>query len=158
MKEIHSIGIIHCDIKPQNFLLFGNNGHSDDSFDENILIKLCDFGLCHYVDPKTEKAAMKLPCGTYQYKAPEIKNDCYIDYSVDMWSFGISLYKMAVAYFPSDIKKYKYGTGPIPFRENDWSSFDFNLLKDLIEKCLQYDPSKRISSKEALKHPWFDTL
>ena len=32
------------------------------------------------------------------------------------------------------------------------------LLKDLIEKCLQYEPSKRITSKEALKHPWFDTL
>lgn len=101
---------------------------------------------------------MKIACGTYQYKAPEIKNDCIIDYSVDIWSFGISLYKMAVAYFPTDIKKYQYGTGPIPFRENDWTSFEFNLLKDLIEKCLQYDPSKRISSKDALKHPWFDNL
>ncbi len=158
LKEIHSIGIIHCDIKPQNFLLFGNTGHSDDSFDDNIILKLIDFGLSHYIDPRSGKAFMKLGCGTFQYKAPEIQNDCYIDYSIDIWAFGISLYKMAVAYFPSDIKKYQYGSGPIPFRESDWSSFSFLKLKNLIELCLNYDPSKRISAREALKHPWFDTL
>lgn len=29
------------------------------------------------------------------------------------------------------------------------------LLLDLLTKMLQFDPSKRISVKEALKHPWF---
>lgn len=62
---------------------------------------------------------------------------------------------MAVAYFPTDFKKYQYGTGPIPFRERDWKNFNLPLIRDLIERCLQMDPSKRISAQEALKHPWF---
>lgn len=74
LKELHSLGIIHCDIKPQNFLLFNNTGHSDDSFDENIILKLADFGLCHYINSQTGKALMKMACGTQGYKAPEVKN------------------------------------------------------------------------------------
>ena len=75
-----------------------------------------------------------------------------------MWSFGICLYKMAVAYFPSDIKKYQYGSGPIPFREKDWNSFTFFEIKDLIERCLQYNSEDRISAEKALKHTWFDNI
>jgi cell division cycle 2-like protein len=26
---------------------------------------------------------------------------------------------------------------------------------DLLQKLMTYDPSKRISAEEALKHPWF---
>lgn len=75
---MHSRGIIHCDIKPQNFLLFNNTGHSDESFDDNIILKITDFGLCHFVDPKTNKAEMKIACGTYNYKAPEVQNVIFL--------------------------------------------------------------------------------
>jgi serine/threonine protein kinase len=73
-----------------------------------------------------------------------------------MWSFGISLYQMAVAYLPTAIKKYKYGSGPIPFRAADWRDYQFAQLKDLIESCLKMDPKERITVSEALIHPWFD--
>lgn len=73
-----------------------------------------------------------------------------------MWSFGVSLYQMAVAYMPTAIKQYKYGTGPIPFRKIDWNSFNFPLVRDLIESCLQMKPEDRISAADALQHPWFE--
>jgi calcium-dependent protein kinase len=64
---------------------------------------------------------------------------------------------MAVAYFPTAIKKYTYGSGPIPFRQADWKEFEAGeLIQDLIERCLQMDPDKRITAEEALNHPWFD--
>jgi len=46
------------------------------------------------------------------------------------------------------------GSGPIPFRTQDWKHLDFLNIKDLIEKCLQYEPSNRINAKDALQHPW----
>ena len=63
---------------------------------------------------------------------------------------------MAVAYLPTAIKQYKYGSGPIPFRYVDWKDYDFVNLKNLIESCLCIDPNKRITVLEALNHPWFD--
>lgn len=74
LDELHKRGIIHCDIKPFNFLLFNNTGHSDESFDENIEVKLTDFGLCHFIDESTGKSHMKLACGTHNFKAPEVDN------------------------------------------------------------------------------------
>lgn len=79
-----------------------------------------------------------------------------MDKSIDIWSFGISLYKMAACYFPTAIGGYKYGTGPIPFRKNEWKYFEGkDLIQDLIKQCLYIDPSKRISAEDALNHPWF---
>jgi serine/threonine protein kinase len=63
---------------------------------------------------------------------------------------------MAVAYLPTAIKQYKYGSGPIPFRNADWREYEFDKVKDLIESCLHIDPVKRITVQEALNHPWFD--
>ena len=37
-----------------------------------------------------------------------------------MWSLGIVIYVMAVAYFPHMMKGYKYGQGAVPFRNIDW--------------------------------------
>jgi serine/threonine protein kinase len=99
---------------------------------------------------------MKIRCGTFGYTAPEVANQVFVDQSIDIWSFGLCLYQMAVAYLPPAIKQYRYGTGPIPFRRVDWTSFNFEKLKDLIESCLQIKPENRISAKDAINHPWFE--
>ncbi|KAK2765058.1 hypothetical protein FQN54_008757 [Arachnomyces sp. PD_36] len=45
----------------------------------------------------------------------------------------------------------KIGEKPQPIFNDE----EHDLLVDLLEQMLEYDPSKRITSKEALKHPWF---
>lgn len=75
-----------------------------------------------------------------------------------MWSFGLCLYKMAVAYFPKAIKNYKFSDGPIPFRRSDWGCYEEKeYIQDLIVRCLKVNPEERITSEEALNHPWFET-
>ena len=68
---------------------------------------------------------------------------------------GVVLYKMSVAYLPTQIAGYKYGSGSLPFRKVDWKKRSPEL-QDLIMKMLEVDPAKRISVDEALQHPWFE--
>ena len=64
---------------------------------------------------------MEEKCGTIGYMAPEITSSgVLVGPEIDMWSFGVVLYEMCVAYKPTAIKKYKYGNQPIPFRARDW--------------------------------------
>ena len=50
--------------------------------------------------------------------APEIEGKMItITKAIDVWAYGIVLYKLAVAYFPTSVKKYKYTDGPLPFYE-----------------------------------------
>jgi len=88
LNEIHKNDIIHCDIKPQNFLLFKNDKDVDDSedygsdvdynsvdsFDPNQFLKITDFGLAHPIAFGNTKTFMKYRCGTFYYTAPEITN------------------------------------------------------------------------------------
>jgi len=59
------------------------------------------------------------------------------------------LYEMCTAYKPTKLANYRYGSGPIPFRDRDWKKYDVNI-KDLIMKCLEMNPEKRINSIDAL--------
>lgn len=58
---------------------------------------------------------------------------------------------MSVAYFPHMIKGYKYGDGPIPFRNIDWRKKN-PLLKNFVESLLQLNPENRPTVEEALNH------
>lgn len=73
--------------------------------------------------------------GTWGYIPPEAKNSSVIGREFDMWSFGLTLYEMAVAYKPTQIKNYKYDTGELPFRKTDWRGRS-EELKSLITGCM----------------------
>lgn len=119
VKEMHDANIIHADLKLPNLLLHKEN-------DEDIpIVKVCDFGISQIITPNQfgglRKALMKERSGTCGYIAPEIRGaNQLIGPEVDMWAFGIILYQMCVAYKPTQLKGYKYGTGPIPYNKRDW--------------------------------------
>jgi serine/threonine protein kinase len=84
-------------------------------------------------------ALMKDRSGTAGYIAPEIKtNNVLVGPDIDMWAFGVMLYEMCTAYKPTVLQNYRYGSGPIPYRQRDWKKLDKQgaVVQDLINKCL----------------------
>merc|ERR1712029_260534 len=55
------------------------------------------------------------------------------------------------------ITKFTFQSGLPSVWMSNYGHLDANGL-DLLDKMLIYDPSKRISAKQALKHPYFDDL
>jgi serine/threonine protein kinase len=88
------------------------------------IAKLCDFGLSGRLDSDGKINMTRV--GTMGYMAPELGKGP-VDSSIDMFSFGVVLYEMTTAYKPTAVKNFKYGSGPIPFRNVDWRKRNRNL-------------------------------
>ncbi len=52
--------------------------------------------------------------------APEILPEAWIGPEVDIYSFGIVLYELAVAYKPNNLPNQKSEKGLVSFRKQDW--------------------------------------
>lgn len=164
LHYLHSLGVVHRDLKLDNILLQGSGPNSD--------LKIADFGLSALVrieedgydanESGKRKTYRKLKdmWGTKEYFAPEVVEQAYGP-QADVWALGCVLYEMLS------------GEQAFPVRENDTESkfygritrgeYDLNKpvwkkiskdAKDLIQKTLQVDPSKRWSASECLNHPW----
>lgn len=102
---IHTRNIIHADLKPANLLLHRPTPE-EKAQGKKPIIKLCDFGISQVANPQEfgglQKAMMKERSGTAGYIAPEIKaNNKVVGPEIDIWSFGVILYEMCVAYKPT---------------------------------------------------------
>jgi serine/threonine protein kinase len=153
LDAMKTIGIAHRDIKPANILMANKGDQS------GINVKLGDFGMATFVGKDN---LVRGRCGTPGYVAPEIleakKNGAY-ENTVDMFSAGVLLYILLCGYEPfsyaesekeliNENKKAK-----VEYPHADWSTVSIEG-RDLVEKMLERDPSKRIEPKKALQHPW----
>lgn len=148
IEYLHSKNVVHRDLKLENLLLA--------SPDDITKVKIADFGLA-----KKAIEAMSTVCGTPQYVAPEvIQGIPGLEYGpgVDMWSAGVVLYILLGGYPPfwsesepalfEQIRK-----GQFNFDDPVWTNVS-NSAKDLIRQLLDTDPTRRLTAKDALAHPW----
>eukprot|EP00050_Salpingoeca_kvevrii_P000434 m.148135 g.148135 ORF g.148135 m.148135 type:complete len:292 (-) comp10116_c0_seq3:1163-2038(-) len=173
MHFCHVRRILHRDIKPQN-LLIDAAGH----------IKLADFGLARAFSVPLRCYTQEVV--TLWYRAPELLLGSQdYSTPVDIWSLGSIFAEMVLGrpLFPGDseidqlYRIFRTLGTPTPevwpgltsmpnyhagFPEWPRQSLSQTLTMlpaegvDLVASMLQYDPLKRLTAKDALRHPFFE--
>ena len=125
----------------------------------NYGIKLIDFG-CSKMFTRTKRKFNDI-IGTLVYCSPEVLINDYND-SCDVWSCGVLMYCLLCGYFPFQGEEEDEITRKILSGKFEFDVEDFSIIsdeaKDLIKKCLKYEPQNRITIQEALNHRFFDDL
>lgn len=163
LKNAHSKGVVHRDIKPGNILM-SKRGE----------IKLADFGIASdekesevpsssmqksvdstvaFVDSAITMAGSTL--GTPAYMSPEqLTDSSKVDVRADIYSLGVMLYEMVTGtkpyagdMAPSTIAKIKKGNYIPPRKINKSISPE---IASLITKMMKPNPSKRFQSIEPI--------
>lgn len=124
LAHAHQHKIIHCDIKPENFILF-----PDDQ------LKLADFGFAK-ISLRTLKASGS---GTIDYIAPEQAMG-RPKFQSDVFSLGLVLYRL----FSGTLPEWPF-TWPMTGHDRLRSRVRPEFV-ELLRKALQLDPAKRFRS------------
>ncbi len=80
LKFVHKLGLMHCDIKPENILLCSYS---------RALIKIIDFGSSSFVSDRQSSYIQ-----SRSYRAPEVILGLPYDGKIDMWSLGCVVAEM----------------------------------------------------------------
>jgi len=176
LAYVHSLGICHRDIKPQNLLI------NPDTHE----LKLCDFGSAKIL--VEGESNVSYICSRY-YRAPELLFQAF-EYTgaIDVWSAGCVLSELLLSQpiFAGDsaidqlveiIKvlgtptreevnfmnpEYQdYKRFPM-IKSKQWSNVFASVVPpiviDLVSKMLVYSPNDRINPLAACAHPCFDEI
>jgi serine/threonine protein kinase len=139
--------VVHRDIKLQN-IMFQSAGDFES-------LKLVDFGLACRL---TKNEFANECCGSVGYIAPEVYSRKDYRFEVDMFSFGVLLFRLLSGDrpFPNtnsrvlerDTQECRYNV-----TTSAWSNVSDDA-KDLVRKLIVHR-EERLTVEQALLHPWF---
>ncbi|XP_052383031.1 obscurin isoform X43 [Oncorhynchus keta] len=145
--HIHSMNILHLDIKPDNILMV---------FPPREEIKICDFGFCQEMDTSRHQYSQ---FGTPEFVAPEIIHQDPVTIASDIWSIGVVAYLCLMCRCPfmgetDRATLMRVGEGTL-----NWDAPDLTYrstgAQGFLRTVLQPDPVKRPTAFECLGHKWF---
>lgn len=136
---MHSQGVVHRDIKPDNLLL------TDDG-----VLKIVDFGVSEMFE-KPDNMRTAKPAGSPAFLPPELciaKHGDVDGKAADIWSMGVSLYCLYYGRLPFEraavldmYEAIKTEKPPIPEDED-------RQFVDLMNRLLEKDPEMRITMNQ----------
>ena len=154
LSDIHALGVIHRDIKPNNMKM-----------DAEGIIKIFDFGLAR--DEGLSASTLGF-VGTRGFAAPELYDkEVSFTAAVDTYAFGVTALYLATRSLPDSVKNNhlkpygaiyiddKYSPGFVQRSretyikcdgENYFSDIPFNMhseVKDILESCINCPPTYR---------------
>ncbi|RCV10431.1 hypothetical protein SEVIR_2G117500v4 [Setaria viridis] len=144
--ECHLHGLVHRDMKPENFLF--------KSTKEDSPLKATDFGLSDFIRPGKQFRDI---VGSAYYVAPEVLKRKSGPES-DVWSIGVITYILLCGRRPfwdkteDGIFKEVLKNKP-DFRRKPWPNIT-PAAKDFVQKLLVKDPRARLTAAQALSHDW----
>jgi serine/threonine protein kinase len=163
ISHVHACGMVHRDIKPDNFLVGGEHRET---------VKLGDFGLAIQL-PQSGK--LKSVVGTAPFMSPEMLNMKGYDCKADVWSLGVIMYAFlfgSFAYAPSRVSEkeaseamkdsIRDGSCPPTFRpalakdkqySNSFANVHFrtDIVVAFVRRLLSRSLAQRPSAAEALR-------
>ena len=162
---MHARGVIHRDLKPENVLL-----------DDQMHVKITDFGTAKMLDISTrpgespndvvgsdtgspldgENTRANSFVGTAEYVSPELLTDKNACKASDLWAFGCIIYQLLAGRPP-----FKASNEYLTFQKIVALDYEFPrgfpaVAKDLVERLLVLEPSRRLSIEHIKNHEFFD--
>jgi serine/threonine-protein kinase len=156
----HHAGVVHRDLKPSNIMVVGGLAFAE--------VKITDFGIAKMAEGEIgpwasgeDKGATssKTILGAIPYMAPESLSDFKTaDRPSDIWSIGAIVYELLggarpFGSGPTSIQRILEGKTPKPPAEIGPPQFRGlgKELYDLIVRCLEPEPAKRINADDLVK-------
>jgi len=144
LNYLHSHGMVHRDLKLENFLYDQKNSSH---------LKLIDFGFSKVWEASVK---MHVSCGTLSYVAPEVLAKSYTS-QCDLWSLGVIVFILLAGYMPFSgaeaVQTKNISEGKYKLKPERWRNVSADA-SDFVKALLQVDPKKRLSCQGALDHTW----
>jgi serine/threonine protein kinase len=145
LEAVHSLGILHRDVKPENFMV-SRSGR----------LKLMDFGIARGDEGRLTQTASFL--GTPAYAAPEVLNGAPASEATDRWSLSLTALEMLTGRLPFLADS----VGAILYRiVHEDPVFPEGLIPELravFQKALDKDPNARYPDQQAFLRALIEAL
>lgn len=145
LEYLHSMRVVHKDIKPGNLLLTLEGA-----------LKISDLGVAETIDLFAPDDTCYIGQGSPAFQPPEIANglSSFPGFKVDIWSSGVTLYNLNTGLYPfegDNIFKLFENIGKGEFTIPDEIE---DPLRNLLLGMLEKDPFSRLSLQQIRQHQW----